>query len=137
MIGFAVSALMRVGLAEPLARRVAPFALAAAFVLAMAAAWLIWLSNHDATVIEQHEAKIEQRAAPARDRAADQRARDTIRLNEQERAYHDAIDNSGADTAPDAAGLALGCERLRRARVPLPAECGPDRGDRGKAEADR
>lgn len=129
MIGFAVRALMGLGLSNARARSFAPIALALAFAVALVIGTLIWLAVHDAGVIDAHEAKLDQRAAPARDKAADQRARDTVTIHERERQYHDAIDNSGADGPPAPAGIALGCERLRAARVPLPAECGPSSGN--------
>lgn len=129
MIGLAVRALMGLGLSNSRARGLAPIALAVAFAVALVIGILIWFAVHDAGVIDAHEAMLDQRAAPARDKAADQRARDTVTIHERERQYHDAIDNSGADSPPAPAGIALGCERLRAARVPLPTECGPSSGN--------
>lgn len=129
MTGLAVRVLMGIGLSSSRARSLAPIVLALALAVALIIGALIWLSVHDAGVIDAHEAQLDQRAAPARDRAADQRAKDTVTIHERERRYHDAIDNSGLDGPPDPAGIALGCQRLRAARVPLPAECGSSGGN--------
>ena len=123
MIAFIGAVFDRFG-ASPLARTAARvLSLLILFCLIVAAAALL-IRHHNATVIARHETALDQRAAPASVRAADQRAADAVTINQEERAYHDAIDNSGNDGAPDPAAVALGCERLRRAGVTLPAACG-------------
>lgn len=105
--------------------------LAALFALVALLAGL-WLHFHDKSVVADHEAALEQRAAPARDHAADQRAADAIANTEQKEAYHEAIDTAVAqhgDRAPGPAAVALNCERLRRARIALPPGCRPAGGD--------
>jgi hypothetical protein len=129
MIGLLVRLLVRGGLSDTVAKRAAPVLLAMAVIVAVAGGAKLWMWRHDAGVVAQHEAQLDVRAATARDAAAEQRAVDAETFHEQERAYHEAIENSGSDGPPDPAALALNCERLRRARVPLPAACGPGRGD--------
>lgn len=57
--------------------------------------------------------------------ASEQRLADTVAINTQEKELLDAI-ASTPDSAPDAARIALGCERLRRSNpsgASLPASC--------------
>lgn len=54
--------------------------------------------------------------------AADQRITDLVALQRNEKALRDAIAGT-PDGAPDAVRIQLGCERLRRANVALPAVC--------------
>lgn len=129
MIAMLVSLLVRVGLSNTIAKRAAPIVLATVAIGAVVGGARLWLSFHDGRVVAQHEAQLDARAAPARDRAAEQRAIDAETIREQEQCYHEAIANSVSDGPPDPAALALNCERLRRARIPLPAACGPGRGD--------
>jgi hypothetical protein len=87
---------------------------------------------YDGAVIERHAARVEARAAVARDQAADQRARDAAIGAASERDLHDAIHTAPAGGQLSPAAHALACERLRRiGRVP-PA-CRSDGGDRGQA----
>jgi hypothetical protein len=129
VIALLASLLVRVGLSAPIAKRAAPIVLAIVVIGAVVGGAKLWLSFHDAHVVAQHEAQLDARAAPARDNAAEQRAIDAKTIHEQEHSYHEAIANSVSDGPPDPAALALNCERLRRARIPLPAACGPGRGD--------
>ena len=98
--------------------------------------WLAWLHFHDGRVIDRHETKIEAKAAPAREVAADRRVQDAAANAHQETIYHDAI-VAAPDGPPGPASLALGCERLRRAKVELPPACGPAGSDRAQAAAHR
>lgn len=76
--------------------------------------------------VERANAKALEQSRRADAIAANQRLTDTIAVNQQERTLRDAI-ASTPDSAPDAARIALGCERLRRANrgrsADLPAVC--------------
>lgn len=75
--------------------------------------------SYDRSVIAKHDAEIEAKASKAREKAADQRAQDTIINNESEKELNHVIDNApkGGDLSP--ASRALACERLRRVgRIP-------------------
>jgi hypothetical protein len=85
--------------------------LAAALALLVAA--IVALRLHDRRVVDQHEAKIEQRARPATDQAATERANDAIANAKNEQEAHDAI-HAVPDAAPAAPSHALACERLRK-----------------------
>lgn len=128
MIGFAVRMLLRLGLPEIWAKRVGTVLVIFALMAIVAGGVKLWFQRHDAAVVAGHEAKLDARAAPAREAAGDQRAVDSEVNHERERAYHDAIENSGGDGPPDPARLGLNCERLRRARIALPPACGSERG---------
>ncbi len=75
---------------------------------------------YDASVIENHEQKIEQRARPATDKAADERANDTIANAKSEQEMHNAI-AAQPDQPIAPTTRALSCERLRRAGRNPPA----------------
>jgi hypothetical protein len=66
---------------------------------------------HDHRVVAQHEAQIQQRAAPATDQAATERANDTLTNAKHEEEAHSAI-HSVPDAAPAAPSHALACKRL-------------------------
>ena len=70
--------------------------------------------------VDDHEAKIVQRAAPATAKAADERVADAVRIATQERKMHDVIE-AQPDQAIAPTSRALGCERLRRAGRTSPA----------------
>jgi hypothetical protein len=76
--------------------------------------------TYDRNVIEKHEARIQNRARPATDKAADERARDTIQnaRNEQER--HDVI-AAQPDQPIAPTSRALACKRLSDAGKHPPA----------------
>lgn len=114
------------------ARLVPSWAWLVAGIALVACLGAIWLHFHDKGVVADHEARLEARAAPAREHAADRRAADAIANTEQKEAYHEAIATAVAregDRAPGPAAVALNCERLRRAGVALPAACRPGGGD--------
>jgi hypothetical protein len=68
--------------------------------------------------------KAEKQARRSDETAARQRVRDTTKIENEERVRNEAIE-AAPNSAPDAASVALGCQRLRDARVrPLPAVCG-------------
>lgn len=123
MIGILTALLIRCGLDTRRAGRLAPILLGALAIAVLAAIGALWIRQHDAAVVAHHEASLDARAAPAAERAAEDRAADEREIREEEQAYHDAIANSGADGPPDNASIALGCERLHRAGIPLPAAC--------------
>jgi hypothetical protein len=72
---------------------------------------------YDKSVIDKHEAKIEHRAAPATNAAAQERANDTITNAKKEEELHNAV-HSVPDAAPAGPSHALACERLRHAYSP-------------------
>jgi D-arabinose 1-dehydrogenase-like Zn-dependent alcohol dehydrogenase len=69
---------------------------------------------HDHSVIAAHEAKLEQRAKPATDQAAKERANDTIANAKNEEEMHNVI-AAQPDQPISPTSHALSCERLRRA----------------------
>lgn len=100
------------------------FARPAAIALAIIAAVLMIIiakALYDRRVIADHEAKQVARTAitnsAAHNEAADQRARDTIRISEDERKREDAI-VSAPSGVPSPAAIRLNCERLRQAGYP-------------------
>lgn len=68
---------------------------------------------YDRSIIKDHEAEIQQRAKPATDKAAEQRAKDAIAQAKNEEEAHDAI-HSVPDAAPAGPSHALACQRLRK-----------------------
>jgi hypothetical protein len=77
---------------------------------------------YDRNVIQKHEAGIQQRAKPATDKAADERARDTIAQAKNEEEAHNAV-HSVPDAAPAGPSHALACQRLHKLGR-HPASCG-------------
>lgn len=70
--------------------------------------------------------RAEEKAARARETAADERLTDTTIINAREKELSDAV-NSLPDARPSPRRLALACERLRQqGNTRLPAECGPE-----------
>jgi hypothetical protein len=88
--------------------------------LALAVAVMLGLGKcaYDRSIIGKHdmkqELKVQKRLQPANDRAANDRAAETITLNTREQEAHDAI-HSVPDSAPSAAAVRHNCDRLRRA----------------------
>jgi hypothetical protein len=70
--------------------------------------------------VDDHEAKIEARAKPATDKAADERARDTIATAQHEQELHNAI-AAQPDQPIAPTSRALACKRLRDAGRHPPA----------------
>lgn len=77
---------------------------------------------YDHRVVANHEAKVEQRARPATDKAATERANDAINQAKNETEAHDAV-HSVPDAAPAGPSHALACQRLRKLGR-HPASCG-------------
>jgi hypothetical protein len=77
--------------------------------------------TYDRSVIKAHEQKLEQRAKPATDKAASERAADTTNNAKREEELHNAV-HSVPDAAPAGPSHALACERLRHAGK-HPASC--------------
>lgn len=88
-----------------------PVLIAGLFALALAAFGL-GKCAYDRSVISNHEAKIERRAKPATDKAASERATDTIANAKHEQELHDAV-HSVPDAPPSGPSHALACKRLR------------------------
>lgn len=82
---------------------------------------------HDHKVVTGYVAKQQQRAAPANDRAAQERANDTTKIATQEQEAHNVI-HSVPDAAPAGPSHQLACERLRRLGRSVPACGGPQSG---------
>lgn len=82
----------------------------------------IWLTLHDRAVIERHETRRQleelQHARKADDAVSRQRAADTIRNHDMEKARTDAIRSN-----PDDPRLGLNCARLRAAGIDAPPAC--------------
>jgi hypothetical protein len=95
----------------------ARFAKAAVFGTLIAlgiAILLLGKCAYDKSVIDKHELKLERRAAPATDKAATERARDTIRNDKHEEELHDVI-AAQPDQPIAPTSHALACQRLRNA----------------------
>lgn len=81
-------------------------------VLLLLIAIFVAVKIHDHNVVKGHEQKLEQRAKPATDRAANERANDTIKNAKSEEEAHNAI-HSVPDAAPAGPSHQLACKRLR------------------------
>lgn len=90
--------------------------------VALVAILSIGKCSYDRSVIREHEQEREAKASEAREKAADQRAQDTIINTESEKELNNVIDHApkGGDLSP--ASRALACERLRRVGR-IPAAC--------------
>ena len=90
--------------------------------------FLVWLNARDRAAVDDYKAGVEATAAPAREKAADERVADVIADANNERDLHIAID--AAPPMPDGpakpmlspAAHALACERLRKLGR-IPAAC--------------
>jgi hypothetical protein len=119
-MSFIVTLLVRWGLKETLAKRLAPFAAIAAALALLPALWgafQVWDWFDDRAAIEQdkleaNNAMLEEQLK-AEETAAAERLRNAETNRETERAYEDAIliPKSGDDPDP---AVRLACERLRR-----------------------
>jgi hypothetical protein len=89
------------------------------FLLALAALEL-GKCAYDKSVIDNHEAKVERRAAPATDKAATERANDTIATAKHEQELHDVI-QAQPDQPSSPTSRALACKRLSDAGKHPPA----------------
>src|SRR4051812_9481303 len=92
-------ALIALALKLGIAPRFAKGAVIAAFVVIAVMALGVTKCAYDRSVIEKHDAKIIERAQPATDKAAEERARDTITQAKNEQEAHDAV-HSVPDAAP-------------------------------------
>jgi hypothetical protein len=75
---------------------------------------------YDHSVVSHHEQKIERRAAPATNKAADERANDTITNTKNEEEMHNAI-AAQPDQPIAPTSRARACLQLRRAGRSSPA----------------
>lgn len=103
------------------------------FVALLVALLSLGKCAYDASVVDAYKAKVEVKAAPAREKAAERRAADTITNTQNEKDLHNAV-NSAPGGALSPAAHALACERLRKAGR-TPAACGSDRGNGEKTGA--
>lgn len=105
---------------SPIGEKLARVILTAALFLGVlgASAALVAAYNHH--VITVNNQKIVRRAAPATNKAADERAQDAIRGAAQQREMHDVI-QAQPDQPIAPTTRALSCERLRRAGRTPPA----------------
>lgn len=97
-------------------------------VLLIAAAYIKGRSDGRAAVqlqLERANTAYLREKGRADDLAAERRLTDTIAVNQRERELIDAV-RQAPDGTPDAASIALGCERLRRQNpgAALPPACG-------------
>lgn len=123
-----IGLLVRKGLSQGRAEKMAPWLGGVAAIALLGLLAGLWLHFHDRAVIARNDAKAVAKVAPAHAKAAGQRAADTIKQADNERKAHDAINQSGPDTAPAPAAVAHNCQRLRRAGIDegrLPAACRP------------
>lgn len=110
----------RLDIAKPFRRAAICAALAAGTV---AVVW-VWLVHRDAKVIEKHEAQVKAAAAPALEKAAEERVTDAFvnqRLRDERDAAIQRAEAVEAAKPPQARATvapqsrALNCERLRQA----------------------
>lgn len=78
---------------------------------------VLWIRSD---AVSDHQAKLEHRAAPATDKAADERAKDTIKQSANEKEAHDAI-QAQPDQPIAPTSRALSCKRLRDHNINSPA----------------
>jgi hypothetical protein len=115
-----IALLIRLALKLGIAPRFAKGAvLAGLFVAALLTVGgvVMWI-RHDA--VSDHEAKVERRARPATDKAADERARDTIHNAKTDQERHNVI-KAQPDQPISPTSHALACRRLHDAGRDPPA----------------
>lgn len=88
-------------------------------ILLIAALWGL-KALYDHSVIDKHEQKLERRAAPATEKASNERAADTIRTTKDDQERHDVI-AAQPDQPIAPTSHALACKRLRDAGKHPPA----------------
>lgn len=88
-------------------------------VLVILGGGVSWCAIRD-SIIDDHEAKVAKRAAPATNKAADERAKDAINQSKNEQEAHDAI-QAQPDQPISPTSRALACKRLRDAGKHPPA----------------
>jgi hypothetical protein len=98
----------RTGWSEKAARAAAY----AALVLALAGMVGTALALIRKDAVDDHQVKVERRAAPATDKAADERSADTIAISKSEQEAHDVI-QAQPDQPIAPTSRALACKRLR------------------------
>lgn len=120
-MSFVLGILANLGLSQRVAKLAAPFVLAGAALVALAALYglgTLWLHHHDRAVVaadrQASDIKAAKGQASADAHAADQRLEDVVKQKEQEKAYADAIAHPAAGDS-DEPGVRLACEQLRRA----------------------
>ena len=118
LIPWIIRALVGRGIAQGTAEKVAKPLL---YLIALiAVVGMLWgaVAIHDRRVVTAHDANanaaVIARTTPANDRAADQRANDTITIAQTEQGTHDAIAKAPEST-PSPAAVVLNCRRLRLA----------------------
>jgi hypothetical protein len=117
-IPWIIRALVGRGIAQGTAERVAKPLLYLIALIALAGLCWAAIARHDSNVIVKHDAtanaQVIAKTTPANDRAADQRAADTIAITRTEQGAHDAIAKA-PESAPSPAAVVLNCRRLRLA----------------------
>jgi hypothetical protein len=86
-------------------------------IAALVGGVIAWIRSD---AVSDHEIKIERRARPATDAAADERAKDAIRTDHQAQERHDVI-AAQPDQPIAPTSRALSCKRLRDAGIDSPA----------------
>ncbi len=130
-MGSIIAFLITKGIAPRFARPLA-YAGLALLLLAMLGTALCAIRKD---AVEDHQTKIEARARPATDKAADERARDTIAAATNERITRDEI-AAQPDQPISPTSRTLACRRLSNAGRDLPAACRPERSDGAQARPD-
>lgn len=128
MIAALASWLVARGLSRRFAGPLAWLAVALVAVALLAAAKALY----DRAVIAGYEREREAQSAEATVRAAEQRAADSIRLNEQAKGRDNAIQTAPTGDVPSGPARALACERLRQLGR-IPPACRPAGGDGSQA----
>lgn len=110
-------------IAKGLSERMARIAAYAGLILVIASAFTLAIHLIRKDAVSDHQTKVEQRARPANDKAANERAKDAIDNAKSEQEMKDAI-QAQPDQPIAPTTRSLSCERLRRRGNP-PAECRP------------
>lgn len=117
-MSFIIGLLVRWGLKESVAGKLAPWVAGIAAIALLAAAVAVWDYFDDRAAVKQATLEANNAALEAQiraeDRAARERGRNAETNSQTERAYEDAILVPKAGDSDDP-GVRLACERLRRA----------------------
>jgi hypothetical protein len=119
MTTFLIPLLVKFGVPEKMLKPVQWAIFALAIVLAFLAAKAIY----DASVVDDYEKDRAVESIDARDDAAEQRAKDTIKNTVNEKDRNDAINAAPTTGTLSPAARALACERLRQRGGELPPGC--------------
>lgn len=114
MIAWFASLLIRKGLSEERANGIAKATVIGLACLGAILLFTLWLQGQRSDAVKDYQTKIEKKAAPAKEEAAEQRAEDVIAVAKDKEETHRVIEEAPKVTAPvHPATLAHNCKRLR------------------------